>query len=127
MRVPAGSRSVGFLVTTFAVTNSQSALIIGTAGGVTTHAILTVCTASSFSNGSISVQAAGSGSGTVSSQPAGISCIYNADTGTGACSAIFPVGTVVRLTAKAGFGPTFQDWRGLPGCADASRISVSRV
>lgn len=113
-------------MTTFSVTNSQSALIIGTAGGVTTYAIVTVRTAFSFSNGSISVLAAGTGSGTVSSQPAGISCVYRSGTSTGTCSAFFPAGTVVRLTAQAGAGSKLQGWRGLPGCSNPSKINVTR-
>jgi hypothetical protein len=124
--VPAGSTSVGFEVTTFPVTNSQSAIIIGTTGGVTTYAIVTVRTPFAYSNGSVSVLPAGNGSGTVSSQPAGISCAYNSGVSTGTCSAFFPVGTVVRLTAKAGAASKLQGWRGLPGCGDPSKITVGR-
>ena len=124
--VPAGATAATFQVTTFPVANSQSALIIGTAGGVTTYAIVTVRTQFSFSNGSISVLAAGSGRGTVTSEPAGINCAYDAGSSTGACSAFFPAGTVVRLTARAGAGSKFQGWRGTPGCGDPSRITVAR-
>ncbi|MEO5851196.1 MAG: hypothetical protein ABIQ15_01665 [Nocardioides sp.] len=124
--VPAGATAASFQVTTYPVTNSQSALIIGTAGGVTTYAIVTVRTQSSFSNGSISVLAAGSGRGTVTSEPAGINCAYDAGSSSGTCSAFFPAGTVVRLTARAGAGSKFQGWRGTPGCGDPSRITVAR-
>lgn len=123
--VAAGSRSASFPVTTFPVGNSQSALIIGNAGVVTTYAIITVRTQSSFSNGSIAIIPGGSGSGTITSQPAGINCNVGASGG-GACSAFYPSGTIVRLTAKAAPGSSFQGWRGLPGCGDPSKITVAR-
>jgi Divergent InlB B-repeat domain len=124
--VPAGATSATFPVTTLPVSNSQSALIIGSAGAVTTYAIITVHTQSAFSNGSIAIIPGGNGSGTITSQPAGINCTIGASVG-GACSASYPVGTVVRLTATAAPGSKFQGWRGLPGCGDASKITVART
>lgn len=123
--VPAGATSAGFPVTTFPVGNTRSALIIGSAGVVTTYAIITVHTAASFSNGTVAIIPGGNGSGTITSQPAGINCTVGATVG-GACSASYPAGTVVRLTAKAAAGSTFQGWRGLPGCGDPSKITVAR-
>jgi len=123
--VPAGSSSATFAVSTTVVPNSQSSLIIGTAGGATAYSIITVWTPFAFSHGSISVFPGGSGSGTVTSQPAGINCTISGGGGTGACSAFYPVGTVVRLTAKASAGTSFQGWRGV-NCADASKITVAR-
>ena len=123
---PAGSLSATFAVTTLTVPNPQSALIIGTAGGVTTYAIITVRTPSTFSTGSISVLPAGSGGGTVTSQPTGISCTYVSGTSTGVCTASFAAGTVVQLSAQAAGGSKFQGWRGTPGCSDPSRITVAR-
>jgi hypothetical protein len=124
--VPAGANSATFPVTTFVVPNPQSALIIGTGGGVTTYAIITAWTPSTFNRGSISILPGGNGSGTVTSQPAGINCTIIAGNGSGTCTASFAVGTVVRLTARAANGSSFQGFRGLPGCADASRITVAR-
>jgi len=124
--VPAGSRSASFPVTTLTVPNPQSALIIGSAGGATTYAIITVRTASGSLTGSISVLAAGSGGGTVTSQPAGIRCTYRAGSSTGVCTTSFAAGTVVRLSAQAAPGSAFQGWRGTPGCGDPSRITVAR-
>src|SRR4051794_4954623 len=49
--VPAGATSASFPVTTFQVPNPQSALIIGTGGGVTTYAIITAWTPSTFNRG----------------------------------------------------------------------------
>lgn len=123
--VPAGSTGATFPVTTVPVTNIQSALIIGSAGAVTTYAILTVHTQSGFSSGSVGIIRGGSGSGTITSQPAGINCTVGVNAG-GTCSASFAVGTVVRLTATAGPGSKFQGWRGLPGCGDPSKIIVAR-
>jgi uncharacterized repeat protein (TIGR01451 family) len=58
---------------------------------------------------SVSVVRAGAGSGTVVSTPAGISC------GT-TCSASFPSGTPMTLSATAATGSTFTGWSG-GGCA----------
>jgi len=53
----------------------------------------------------LTISESGSGSGTVTSQPPGISC------GT-TCSASFPQGTVVTLTANADPGSNFTFWNG---------------
>jgi hypothetical protein len=57
----------------------------------------------------VTVTRTGTGTGTVVSTPAGIEC------GT-ACSATFPGGTLVTLTATAVSGSTFAGWTG-GGCA----------
>ena len=124
--VPAGATSATFPVTTHQVQNSQSADIIGTGGGVTTYAIITAWTPFAFNNGSISIVPGGNGSGRVTSTPAGIDCTITSGNGSGACTAFFPVGTIVRLDARAASGSKFQGWRGLPGCADPSKIKVAR-
>lgn len=36
----------------------------------------------------------------------------------------FPAGTVVRLDIRPDADTSFLGWRGLPGCADASKITV---
>ncbi len=123
--VPAGGLSASFPVTTLVVTNPQSALIIGTAGGVTAYAIVTVRTAFQAANGSLSILPAGNGSGVVTSSPAGISCTVTLGSGAGACSSFFPKGTVVSLTSRAAAGSKFQGWRGTPGCGDPSRITIA--
>ena len=124
--VPGGSTSASFTVSTSVVSNSQSANIIGTAGGVTAHATMTVWTKFAFSNGSVAILPGGNGSGRVTSQPVGIDCTIVAGNGSGACSAFFPVGTVVRLDARPAADSKFLGWRGLPGCADPSKIVVAR-
>ena len=124
--VPAGSTSASFPVTTNVIPNPQSALIIGTAGGVTTYGIVTVWTPFLFANGSISIVPGGAGSGRITSQPAGIDCTITLGNGAGACSVFFPVGTVVRLDARPAPDSRFVGFRPTPGCADASRVTVSR-
>jgi hypothetical protein len=124
--VPAGSTSATFTVSTNNVTNSQSAIISGTAGGVTKFAVVTVWTPFAYSNGSIAVMIGGNGSGRVTSQPAGIDCSSTRGTVSGTCTAFFPVGTVVRLDARPAADSGFQGWRGLPGCGDPSKITVAR-
>jgi hypothetical protein len=61
----------------------------------------------------LTVTLAGSGQGTVSSDPTGIDC------GT-ACSETFAAGTVVTLTATAEEGSRFAGWSGDAACADGT-------
>ena len=65
----------------------------------------------------VSVSLAGSGSGTVTSSPAGIDC------GT-ICSEEFENGTLVTLTATASEGSTFTGWSG-NGCSGTMPCSFS--
>ena len=127
--VAAGSTSAAFTVSTKQVTNAQSATIIGTVGGdfsTERHAVITVWDPFHFSNGSIAILPGGNGSGRVTSQPAGIDCTITGGNGAGTCSAFFPVGTVVRLDARPAADSNFVGWRSLPGCFDASKVTVAR-
>src|SRR5206468_220084 len=56
---------------------------------------------------------AGTGSGTVTSDPAGLDCGAT-------CSAPFPFGAVVNLTAIPAPGSVFTGWSGDPDCADGT-------
>ncbi len=69
------------------------------------------------SNFTLNVSEAGTGSGTVSSNPAGISC-------PGTCSASFASGTMVTLTAAAGSSSTFAGWSGA-GCTGTGLCTVT--
>ena len=58
----------------------------------------------------VTIERAGTGGGTVTSAPAGIDCGP-------VCTAPFPSGSVVRLTAIPDATSTFEGWSGLNGCA----------
>jgi phospholipase C len=64
----------------------------------------------------LTVQSSGPGGGTVTSNPAGISCGQT-------CSASFSSGTAVTLTATAQSGSVFAGWSG--GCTGAGSCSVT--
>ncbi|MCI2431407.1 CSLREA domain-containing protein, partial [Candidatus Acetothermia bacterium] len=80
---------------------------------MTMNAGKTVTATFSLSQFTLSVTKAGSGSGTVTSNPAGIDC--GAD-----CSEIYPFNTVVTLTATPSGGSTFAGWSGDADCSDGS-------
>jgi YD repeat-containing protein len=61
----------------------------------------------------LTVTTAGTGSGSVTSNPSGIDCGVT-------CSAAFATGTGVSLTPTAALGSTFTGWTGDPDCADGS-------
>jgi phospholipase C len=65
----------------------------------------------------LSVLTSGSGTGTVSSSPAGITCGAT-------CSASFASGTAVTLTASPNAGTTFGGWSG-GGCSGTGTCSVN--
>ena len=67
---------------------------------------------------SVNVTTAGTGSGTVTSAPAGISC-------PGACGANFGQGSQVSLTATANAGSTFTGWSGdCTGTTNPCQVTV---
>jgi hypothetical protein len=66
---------------------------------------------------SLAVSKAGSGSGSVTSIPAGINCGAT-------CSASFAAGAVVTLTEAASSGSVFAGWSGA-GCAGASTRTLT--
>jgi hypothetical protein len=72
----------------------------------------TSCTASH----TLSVSKTGTGSGTVTSSPVGISCGAS-------CSAVFMTGSSVTLTAAPASGSTFVGWGGI--CAGTGSCSVT--
>ena len=64
---------------------------------------------------SLTVSRTGSATGTVTSNPAGVNCGST-------CSASFPYGTAVSLTATPAAGAVFREWRG--ACAGTSPICI---
>jgi hypothetical protein len=124
--VAAGSTTATFTVTTNPVANSQSSIIIGTAGGVTRHSVLTVTTEFHASNGSVSLARGGTGGGRVTSQPAGIDCTFTSTGTTGTCGNVFfPAGTRVRLDARPAQGSSFLGWEFETSCRDAPNVTVA--
>ena len=65
----------------------------------------------------LTVTKAGSGSGTVTSSPPGIDCGPT-------CSAAFPTGTLVNLTASAAAGSTFTGWSGACSGSGACQVTM---
>jgi hypothetical protein len=68
---------------------------------------------------SLAVTHAGSGSGTIASAPAGISC------SSGTCAAAFNEGASVTLTATATVGSVFAGWSGACSGAGAATLTIS--
>ena len=84
---------------------------------VTVAATTTVTATFTLKNFALTVSKAGTGSGTVTSAPAGINC------GTG-CAANYASGTPVTLTAAPAVGSTFAGWSG-GGCSGTSTCAVT--
>lgn len=123
--VAAGATTATFTVETMPTTNSQSALIIAEAGGGRVGAVLTVTSQFAADNGSVSLARGGNGEGRVTSSPAGIDCTFTRTSTTGTCgNAFFPVGTQVRLTARAANNSRFLGWEFEVSCRDAPDVTV---
>ncbi len=91
--------------TTFAGTNNNICNILmspGQSQNITVTAL--------FKLNLVTASTAGTGSGSITSSPAGINC----GTGGNACSFSFNTGTTASLTALAAAGSSFQGWSG--GC-----------
>ncbi len=95
-------------------TTTYTATATGSGGTATASVTITVGTISSPIQ--LTVMSAGSGAGTVTSSPAGIDC-------PGSCTASFPAGTAVVLTATPDSGSTFTGWSG--GCTGTGTCSLT--
>ena len=114
---------------TVAAKAGYTANVSGTCGGnlagasYTTNAITANCTvvASFVANSyTLTVSKAGNGSGTVTSNPAGINC------GSGAgCLAKFTSGAAVTLTATAAKGYVFSGWSGACTGTGSCRVTMN--
>jgi formylglycine-generating enzyme required for sulfatase activity len=71
----------------------------------------------------ITVAVGGTGSGAITSTPAGITCTSTAGVASGSCNASFAQGTTVTLTAQAAGGSTFTGWNG-EGCSGTGSCVV---
>ena len=83
---------------------------------VTMSAATTVTANFSVQQFNLTVSKSGTGSGTVTSNPAGINCGST-------CTASYNSGTVVALTASAAAGSTFSGWSG-GGCSGTGACNV---
>ncbi len=102
---PAGA---GFFVSTYGATSETAC-----ASGTTSSPGATACSTIQYS---LSVAKAGSGGGTVSSAPAGISC-------GGTCLASFDTGTGVALAATPDASSIFSGWSG--ACTGVTACNVT--
>jgi len=71
----------------------------------------------------LTVSGVGTGSGTVTSTPSGVSCAINAGTASGTCAPSFPAGTAVTLLAAPNAGSAFAGWTG--ACSGTGDCSIT--
>jgi phospholipase C len=99
-----------------APTSTTTYTATATGAGGTTTAFVTITVGTGSSPIPLSVNSAGTGTGRVISTPAGINCPQS-------CTATFPKGTAVVLTAAAEDGTTFEGWSG--GCTGKDTCKVN--
>ena len=85
-------------------TESSKDIVIGFASVTVNDPTSSVCPGGSASKAVLTVTFAGTGSGSVTSTPAGITCP------SGACAAQFDKGVPITLTPTAAAGSTFSGW-----------------
>jgi len=100
-------------------TGGSSNIVVGYGSVTVNDPTNPICPGGSATNGELVVTPTGTGVGTVSSEPGGISC-----PGT-ACGAQFPAGDLITLTASAGSGSTFSAWTGCTVAANPNQCSVT--
>jgi phospholipase C len=112
---------------TLTATPSSNFFFEGWSGGCsgTSNCSVTITAATTvganFSAGfGLTVGTAGAGTGTVTSNPAGISCSNSSTTG---CTATFAPNTLVTLSEAPATGSTFAGWSG--GCTGTTNCSVA--
>ncbi len=90
---------------TVAPTSTTTYTATATGSGGTASSSVTITVGTGSSGIQLTVASAGNGTGTVTSSPAGINCPQT-------CTASFPKGTAVVLTAAPASGNTFAGWSG---------------
>ncbi len=73
---------------------------------------------------SLTVTGSSTGTGTITSAPAGINCTSTAGVGSGTCSTTFDDGTAVVLTVTPATNSTFAAWTGA-GCTGSGTCSLT--
>jgi hypothetical protein len=101
----------------YAVTNGVNSVTMSTPLSGVQGARTITCTFTNTAKPTLTVSRVGTGSGTVSSSPAGINCGAT-------CSSVFPADTPVTLTANASPGSTFIGWVG-GGCSGTNACVVT--
>ncbi len=96
-------------------TGDVSLLAVTTSGAQTQPGVVIALQKGPVANQNLTITTSGTGSGTVSTSPAGTSC--------GAGCVTFPGGTVVTLTPAAAAGSAFAGWSG--GCSGTNSCSVT--
>ena len=74
----------------------------------------------------LTIHVGGTGSGTVTSSPSGISCTFIHGTAAGGCTGVFPFGATVSLNPVAFDGNGFGGWSGACAGTQACLVSVPR-
>lgn len=130
---PSGARTWSSSTPAIATVDAQTGLVHAISDGKTEIAVqasgrsasTTVTVIDPPPQPVLAVSLSGSGDGTITSNPAGIDCVALGGTRASACSASFPKGTAVTLTATANASTksTFGGWtatgctgNGLPTC-----------
>lgn len=110
----------GTTLVSASITTNKSSGGIGSGGAVVTGFMTgnVVCDTGSSGSGSpaLTVTFGGSGTGTISSNPPNLSC----DSSAGVCSALFPGGTQITLTATPSSTSSFGSWS---NCDSASNVN----
>jgi hypothetical protein len=75
----------------------------------------------------LSISGSGGGNGSVTSNPAGISCTLTAGSASGTCNASYAAGASVTLTAIPAGGSSFSGWSGACSGSGACTVSMTQA
>lgn len=114
LTVPAGAVTASTSVSTKSVASTTTVTLTGSYNGTSKTSALTVTPP--LPSYVLSVRVAGTGTGTITSSPAGIDCGAT-------CSATYPSGTLITLSATPGTGSVFTGWSG--ACSGTGSCTVT--